>query len=487
MRLELLGRIPDEDEQGRYRDTAGGQYGRIDIADPLVRLGGALQILEKKNPRFISRDHYGRVIFDDCEAALRGDSRPIDRYLDNYLSYTNFESLKERRRGIHGINRVVINATVTIKDNLSVRLWMKVLDGQGRWCSAPEWRDIPYYGHTAVMERPNDEVLFIRDVNRLFVERAAIYGRAEKPDPIKLKIFEASCELVNSIFWLTVQRLAQRFEVTLARYVVMLRESRDGRILGLEVGDALDERKNDIKRSLANFEVETGWATEEFWAACEGEPSAGRRYATASSVKRLRAKDAGTVKLTAGEVDRRLDLLSTAEAYGFWKPARGASPDKVVSLFQSPAPALLSDSIPAKPSAPTEQPTPRGASAPIEKPARASPALVPYLRRNFTPSRPPEELHPNSPQPKSQFDPPSYVGLRSAPWTEELTREFAVEGTHDFVAFLNQLRRAENRLPVPQGSFPAKASDLERLVKEARLARARQQHRPDPGSNSVTE
>lgn len=478
VRLELLGRIADEDEHGRYRDTAGGEYGRIDIADPLVNLGALLQALEKKSSRFSYR-HYARTIFHDCEAALRGDSRPIDRYLDNYLSYTNFDALEQRRSGFHGLNRVVVNATMTTKDNLSVRLWMKVLDEKGRWSPAPEWRDIPYYGHAAVMERPDDEVLFIRDVNRLTVERAAVYERYDKPDPNERKLFEASCELVNAVFWLTVHRLAQRFEVTLARYIVMLRESREGRVLGLEISDALDEHKREIARGVTSFEAETGWTAEEFWTVCESPTSLGRRYASDSIVKRLRTKESGTVKLTAGEVSRRLQLLSKAEAYGFWKPARGGSPEKVVSLFQSAAPKPSAEGTRAESSAPTEQPAPRAPSTPIEQPAKASPALVPYLRRNFTPSRPPQERQPNSSQPKSQFDPPSYTGLRSAPWTEELTREFAVQSTHEFVAFLNALRRAEKRLPVPQGSFPAKASDLEKLVKEARLARARQQPRTD--------
>jgi hypothetical protein len=52
------------------------------------------------------------------------------------------------------------------------------------------------------------------------------------------------------------------------------------------------------------------------------------------------------------------------------------------------------------------------------------------------------------------------------------------------VAFVNDLRRAENRLPAPQGSFPAKASELDKLVKEARLARARQQSRPSGDENA---
>lgn len=140
VRLELLGRIPDEDEKGRYRDTAR-HYSTIDIADPLVNLGGLIQKLEKKSRQFSYRD-FPRSVFDDCKAALRCDPRPIDRYLDNYLSYTNFEVLKQRRSGFHGLNRVVVNATVTTKDNLSIRLWLKTLDDAGRWIDAPEWRDI---------------------------------------------------------------------------------------------------------------------------------------------------------------------------------------------------------------------------------------------------------------------------------------------------------------------------------------------------------
>lgn len=475
VRLELLDRIPDEDDQGRYRDTAGGEYGRIDIAEPLLNLGGLIRTPPKKAPRF----HYSefpRVIFDDCESALRGDSRPIDRYLDNYLSYSNFEALEERRRGFHGVNRVVVNATVTTKDNLSVRVWMKTLGDNGRWAPAPEWRDIPYYGQSAVAERPDDELLFIHEVDRLLVDKVANYERFDRVDKDERKLIEASCELVNAVFWLTVQRLARRFEVTLARYVVMLRESRGGRILGLDIVDALDEHKKEIAKGIATFEAETGWTAEEFWSACDSPTSPPRRYATDAMVKRLRARGGGTVKLTAGEVDRRLQLLSKAEAYGIWKPSRGSSPDKVVSLFPSAAPKAAPVENETKPSA-----------KPIEESVKPGPALLPYLRRNFKPSRPSELPQAEPLETKSQFDAPSYGGLRSAPWSDELTEEFAVKSTYEFVSFVNELRRAENRLPIPQGSFPAKASDLAKLVKEARLARARQQARPPTGPDADSE
>lgn len=465
VRLELLGRMPDTDHEGRYRDTAC-HYSTIDIADPIVNLASLIQKLETKSRQFSYRD-FPRSILDDCEAALRCDPRPIDRYLDNYLSYTNFAELEHRRSGIHGLNRVVVNATVTSKDNLSVRLWMKILDDRGRWISAPEWREIPLYGMAGIMERPSDEVLFIRNVDRLMIDRIALYANYERGDPNRQKLADAACELINATFWLTVQRLAQRFEVTLSRYLVLLREKRDGRILGLDIVDALDEHRREIARGVADFEAQTGWTPEDFWAVCESPTSQGGHYASDSVVKRLRAKGTGTVKLTPGEVRRRLEFLAMAENYGFWKPARGGSSEKVVSLFQPTPPA---------PRAETQAPNPLPA---IEEQPKASPTLVPHLPRNRELPQGPNEPRPTSRQSRSQFDPPSYTGLRSAPWTEELRREFAVQSTDEFVAFLNALRRAEKRLPVPQGSFPSKASDLEKLVKEARLARARQQPRTD--------
>jgi hypothetical protein len=470
VRLELFGRLPDEDEKGRYRDTAGGQYGRIDIADLVVNLGGLIRTFEKKIPRFNYR-HYAKTIFDDSEGALRCDPRPIDRYLDNYLSFTNFEALEQRRMGLHGLNRVVINATVTTKDNLSVRLWMKTLDDRGRWIQAPEWRDIPYYGQAAVMERPDDELLFIRSVDRLLVERVADHERYGRVEPNERKLVEASCELVNALFWLTVQRVAQRFEVALARYVVMLRDGRDGPILGIDIVDALAEHKKEMAKNIANFQAEAGWNAEEFWAACDSPSSPGRRYASESLVRRLRARDGGTVKLTAGEVDRRLQLLSKARAYGIWKPARGADPEKVVTLF------------PVTPNADPPQIAPPPAPK-AEEAAKPAPALLPYLRRTFKPTPQTERASDKTPPTASRFDAPSYAGLRSAPWPDDLKREFAVESTEAFVAFVNNLRRAENRLPVPQGSFPAKASDLDKLVKEARLARGRQQQKPPDSGKS---
>lgn len=464
MRLNLLGKIPDEDEEGRFRDTAGGQYGQLSVAEPLVNLGGLIRTIEKKVPRFDYR-HFARSIFDDSERALRSDPRPIDRYLNHYLSYTNFDVFEQRRLSFHELNRVVINATVTSKDNLSVRLWMKMLDNRGRWAPAPEWRDIPYYGQSAVMERPDDELLFVRSVGRLLIDRVADYERYGRVEPSERKLVEASCELVNAMFWVSVQRVAQRFEVTLAKYVVMLRDGRGGPILGIDLVDAFAEHKRELAKAITNFHAEAGWSAEEFWAACDSPTSPGRRFVNDGLVRRLRARGAGTVKLTAGEVDRRIQLLSKAEAYGIWKPARGAEADKVVNLF------------PVRPKVDPLQVNPP--SSPItEEKARKAPALLPYLRQAFR--RTPQITGPSGETHKaaSRFGPPSYAGLRSAPWPEDLKREFAVESTEAFVAFVNDLRRAENRLPVPQGSFPAKARDLVKLVNEARLARARLQQRP---------
>lgn len=463
MRLELIGRMPDEDEEGRYRDTAH-HYSTIDIAAPLVTLDGLMQKAAKKGRQFSYRD-FPRSVFDDCEAALRCDPRPIDQYLDNYLSYTNFDALEVRRRGYHGLNRVVMNATVTTKGNLSVRLWLKTLDDRGRWVEAPEWREIPFFGLSGFMERPSDEVLFIRDFDRLMVERIPVYERYDNGDPNGRKLVGAAGELVNAVFWLTVQRLARRFEVTLARYLVLLRQGQGGRILGLDIVDALGERKKGIATGIASFEAETGWSAEEFWAACENPKSARRHYASDSVVRRLRERDGGTVKLTAGEVNRRLEFLTTADAYGIWKPARGVDPEKVVSLFP----------VTAKVAPPQMAPPP---ALKAEKATKPAPALLPNLRQTLKPT--PQAARASDKPPSSRFDPPSYAGLRAAPWPDDLMREFAVESTVAFVAFVNELRRAENRLPVPQGSFPAKAADLDKLVHEARLARARQQQGP-PG------
>lgn len=456
--LEHLRFVSSEDDQGRYRDTAD-HYSRIDIVDRLVEFSRQIATYEKKVPRYGFRE-FPRSVLNDCEVALRADERPIDRYLDNYQSYTNFDELEKRRYGFHGNNRVAVHATITKKDNLSVRLWLKILNGKGRWVDAPEWKDIPFYGHTAIMERPSDEVLFVRALDRLTIEGFEYYEDYRPGE--RRELIEAACELVNATFWLTVQRLSQRFEVSLSRYLVLLRERREGRILGLQIVDALDERKKALAQNIADFKIETGWSTEEFWAACDVPVALRRHYASEKLVRRLRERDGGTVKITRGEVDRRIELLSTAEAYGIWKPSRGADPEKVISLFPTTTKveqASVEDQTPPPPPTPVVD-QPRPTLLPHKKATMS--LVLQVLPRELTKAA-------------SQFDAPSYAGLRSAPWTADLQQEFGIDSTEAFVAFVNTLRRTEGRLPVPQGSYPGKAGDLIRLVKEARLAQARQQ------------
>jgi hypothetical protein len=342
---------------------------------------------------------------------------------------------------------------------------MDFLGDSGRWIHAPEWKEIPFYEMSAIMERPSDEVLFIREVEHLFHEHIERKRAHEDSDVIHDRAIQAACEAVNTVFWLIASRLSQRFDVSLSHYVVLLREARDGPLLGLEIVDALNEHRSSIARDIAEFENQTGYSPEAFWNAHQKLTASGRHVSGETLSRQLRSKNAASAGLTAGEVERRYKLLGRATAYGLWSPARGPSPEKVVPLF------------------PDEwlKPAPFKHEEPKETAAKAVVGFKRVTRHQPWASRTPEPIRPGPLNEAGPFDPPSYKGLRSAILPDEVKREFGVESTEELVASLNAFWRNENRKPLPQGSFPGNAKSLLFVVKEARLARARQQPKPpDP-------
>ena len=461
--MDLLRELKTEDEHGRYRDHAGGLYLYQNISEMFVNLNDAIRALEKKK-RFHYR-HFIYTIRDDCEQAVRGDKRPIDQYLDRYLYYTDFDAIDAQRRGNHRSHRILLDAHITSKGNLSVRLRMDFLGDSGQWVHAPEWKEIPFYGTSAIMERPSDEVLFIREVEHLLAERLEHRRSYEGSDAIQDGVVQAACEAVNTVFWLVANRLSQRFDVSLSRYVILLREARDGALLGLDIIDALDEHRNGIARDIAEFAHQTGYSPEAFWNAHQ-ELTAGSCYVSNETLsRRLRSKSEASAGLTAGEVDRRLKVLKRAIAYGLWTPARGPSPEKVVPLFSR-------EELKSPPAKREEQQE-------IAAPSVVGLKLV--KRHQPRANRTPEFIRPAQRNKAGSFDPPSYKGLRSAILPDDVKKEFGVESAEELVALLNALWRNENQKPLPQGSFPGNAKTLAFVVKEARLARARRQPKPpDP-------
>jgi hypothetical protein len=459
MKMDFLREFKTEDEHGRYRDYAGGLYLYQNISEMFVKLNDAIRALEKKKQL-----HYRDFIYtirNDCEQAVRGDKRPIDQYLDRHLCYTDFDAIDAQRRDYRS-HRILLDAHITSKGNLSVRLRMDFLSDSGQWVHAPEWKEIPFYGTSAVMERPGDEVLFIREVEHLLAERLEHRPSYEGSDAIQDGAVQAACEAVNTVFWLIVNRLSQRFDVSLSRYVILLREARKGALLGLDIIDFLDEHRNGIARDIAEFEHQTGYSPEAFCKAHQ-ELTAGSRYVSNETVsRRLRSKSGASAGLTAGEVDRRLQLLKRAIAYGLWTPARGPSPEKVVPLFSGEEP---------------KSPPPKREEQ-QETAALSVVGLKLVKRHQPSANRTPESVRPVQCNKAGPFDPPSYKGLRSAILPDDVKREFGVEGTEELVALLNALWRNENQTPLPQGSFPGNAKTLAFVVKEARLARARQQPKP---------
>lgn len=181
--------------------------------------------------------------------------------------------------------------------------------------AAPEWSYNPFSSYAEIAQRPENEVLFIRNAQHLFQPH-------KFDDPRHASRRSAAIAAVNLAFWLTMERLSNVFEIEYRTYLVGLTESAHSYAeaavpyLGLEIVDAQTEARNAIKAALQDFKESSGYSPEEFHAACNVETGY-RRFENAS--RRLRDQREGREKLTPKTVERLYEFLELAERYGIWR------------------------------------------------------------------------------------------------------------------------------------------------------------------------
>jgi hypothetical protein len=207
---------------------------------------------------------------------------------------------------------IAVFPKITVKDNLSVQFRPLRLSGNGQWETAPEWRDMPYLEHAGVMERPQNEVLFIRDVASLFHSDG--YSR-EYVDPERVQFLNAACIAVNYVFWLEIERLRRVFDVHLGGYVCLAVSPDDATPHNLELVDALREYHEDIEMSIKAMKSTSGIGANEFWKIVEANRT-GYSYDKPSKVLRRHSNN-----LTPKVVEGLHQMLQRGIRYGLWSPA----------------------------------------------------------------------------------------------------------------------------------------------------------------------
>jgi hypothetical protein len=267
--------------------------------------------------RFGKLDELLAVTVRDLSQVLLGYRTQASAFLDEVLLYMEpAQWIELSRRGAFR-PRIALDAHITIHGNLSVRFAPDFLGKNGRWTPAPEWRPLRFLGHAAIMQRPNDEVLFMRNVSDLF--------RASRVDDDYILSFRhLSSFAVNLAFWIVYRRLSEKFDVHLGRYVAAL--SKQGLlssftdhsaspIIGLELVDAVEEHHATISGHLADFSEETGYSVDDFWHAAEQIKS------TDMMSGKLRKTTGPASKLTPSVVEKYVDLLRVAIDYGIFRPS----------------------------------------------------------------------------------------------------------------------------------------------------------------------
>jgi hypothetical protein len=211
-------------------------------------------------------------------------------------------------------NHVSLQADITAKGNLSVTIAASMRDETGRWVLAPEWNSDPFSSHAEITGRPENEVLFIRNIRQWFPPYRA-------NDPMLSERRSAACAAINLAFWLVAFRLSCTFDIQYRSYVAGLsdtpvRYSEVHSLIGLEIVNTDLEIEENIRASLNRFSAATGHSLEEFYAACNVETDY-RRFDKASRL--LRGQTPGSEDLTPKIVERHYKFLVLAERYGIWE------------------------------------------------------------------------------------------------------------------------------------------------------------------------
>lgn len=296
-------------EDGLYRHTHEAFY-----SDVLIN--AALQLSRDSEFHPDLKQLLGE--FSDVVAAKR---RPIDTNIRNFLLYTNPELVEQAlSRGNHNIrNRISVAARFTSRGNFSVTISPDRLNCEGRFERAPEWINDPFPAYAEVTQRPYNEVLFLRNVERWF-------NPYLHKDPSQAAIRSSACEAINIAFWLTLRRLSETFQISYKSYLAGVSNAdqelvyQEGNLIGLEIVDAVEDMKQTLQESVRDFEPASGFSPEAFYAGCMRENDDWRRFENAS--RKLRQAP-GANRLTPKTVEQYFDLLDAAKHFGIWNPTYG--------------------------------------------------------------------------------------------------------------------------------------------------------------------
>lgn len=155
--------------------------------------------------------------------------------------------------------RVAVSLHITKARNLSVTVHPLFYGEDGNWTRAPEWRIAFDRLSTPIMRRPPNEILFVRDAERLFEPIRRI-----DPDLV-LRRLEAKA--VHFAFHAAVTRIAQRFDVAIAGDLELVEAPPSEAQLAI-----VDTRQRDhlkMAERVSEVAAEHGYSPDRLWATFE--------------------------------------------------------------------------------------------------------------------------------------------------------------------------------------------------------------------------
>jgi hypothetical protein len=257
------------------------------------------------------------TVIEDIEGHLLGYRRPIDGWLRLRHAFTDHTFVNKnfvREMNPTFPHRLAVSARINKAGNLSVAISPRCLSQRGYLEHAPEWREEFACMIKTTSEfrgRPGDEVLYIGCADSVLNIARPLSAMTY----FERRWHNAVAQAINFSFWNEIVRLRVNYEVHIGSYVAFMEDDTElDAVASLELVNAIDEHRDDIKERAISFKEDTGYDIDYFMEVCK-ETKVGLSFDRSSKVLRQGAGPARS--LTPSVVSGYFDLAETACKYGF--------------------------------------------------------------------------------------------------------------------------------------------------------------------------
>jgi hypothetical protein len=319
--------FPKQDREGRPR-LGRDHFEKTDVWDVLHAVRKSVRpASDTDDDRIENERYYTLKHAEELEERLVGEWRPVDDILQRLNVHLRDVVVPDFAVSPAFRPRLTVRADTNFAGNLVVTVSPAVISPRGTIEKAGEWGGTnPFERPAERAGRPYDEILFMRRVEGLMLDKAP---KLSALDEERRAMRAASAAAVNFAFWLEIFRLEKTFDLSFSSFVTMIPESveRDEPAC-VDIVDAPAAHRRFVQATLDRFEELTGLSPDHFLDVCDRYRK-GTVWTLALQVLRADAEKAAP-PLDVRAVQKYYKIAMSGRSYGLLpKPrSRAAPPDR---------------------------------------------------------------------------------------------------------------------------------------------------------------